>query len=156
RRPTAADAPLVAGVQQPLALLFRCPRDRGGAGAPGRVQAGLLRRIAMTQSAPVPVPPTPFSSDQVGDALRQFAELRMESAEATVDNFVRVRVGGALNVLSVEILDTGIEALVRQRLETAITGAVNTAMQRMAVQAGQALRAFGRQRTREVRPGERR
>ena len=110
----------------------------------------------MTQSAPVPVPPTPFSSDQVGEALRQFAELRMESAEATVDNFVRVRVGGALNVLSVEILDTGIEALVRQRLETAITGAVNTAMQRMAVQAGQALRTFGRQRTRDVRPGERR
>jgi hypothetical protein len=40
-----------------------------------------------------------------------------------------------MNVVSVELLIPGLEATTKQRLETAIVGAVNTAMQR-AVLAG--------------------
>jgi len=51
-----------------------------------------------------------------------------------------------MNVQSVEILDANLDVASKTRLETAIVGAVNIAMRRAIVAAGQALRDYARQR----------
>jgi DNA-binding protein YbaB len=59
--------------------------------------------------------------------------------EASADDLARVRVGSAMNVVSVELLDRDLDSAAKQRLETVIIGAINTAMQRAVLGAGQAL-----------------
>ena len=71
--------------------------------------------------------------------LRRFAEQANSSFAATADDLVTVRVGGGLNVTAVDILERSLNADLKQRLETAIMGAVNIAMQRAALAAGQAI-----------------
>ncbi len=44
-----------------------------------------------------------------------------------------------MNVIAVELLDPSLDRAVKQRLETAVVGALNTALQRAALAAGQAL-----------------
>jgi DNA-binding protein YbaB len=59
--------------------------------------------------------------------------------EASADDLARVSVGSAMNVVSVELLDRDLDSAAKQRLETVIIGAINTAMQRAVLGAGQAL-----------------
>jgi hypothetical protein len=95
------------------------------------------------------LPNTP-DPEEVGRVLQQFIDTRNPVAQAIVDDLVRVRVGPAFNVKTVEILDSTIEEGLRQRLETAIVGAVNTALRRSTVAAGDALRQFSQQQDRTV------
>jgi DNA-binding protein YbaB len=85
---------------------------------------------------PPPPPRLPFDAGDVSQALERLLE---GSIEASVDNLVRVRVGRAMNVIAVELLDPSLDRAVKQRLETAVVGALNTALQRAALAAGQAL-----------------
>ncbi|MFF1657756.1 hypothetical protein [Streptomyces sp. NPDC058255] len=91
-----------------------------------------------------PNQPTSPDSAEVSDLLQRFIELGSHPVEATVDDLVRVRIGAAMNVLTVELLDPTLAPEKRQRLETAIAGAVNTALQRTVLAAGQAVSSFGR------------
>ena len=90
-----------------------------------------------------------LTPDGVSDFLRQFVDAEGGKSEAMVDNLVRVRVGPAMNLESVEILGSTLDPEAKRRLETAIVGAVNTAMQRATVSASVALRDYARQRTAE-------
>jgi hypothetical protein len=47
-----------------------------------------------------------------------------------------------MNVLAVEILDPALDPAMKERLETAIVGVVNTALRRVALAAGRELRDF--------------
>jgi len=85
---------------------------------------------------PPPPPRLPFDAGDVSQALERLLE---GSIEASADNLVRVRVGRAMNVIAVELLDPSLDRSVKQRLETAVVGALNTALQRAALAAGQAL-----------------
>ena len=80
-----------------------------------------------------------LDSDEVLNLLRSFADQAKTPYEATVDDLVTVRVEGSLNVTQVQIHDRTLNAGLKERLETAITGAVNTALQRAALAAGQAV-----------------
>jgi DNA-binding protein YbaB len=99
----------------------------------------------MTNEPPAPPPPS-LDADDVTDLLQRFVELGNRSSEAIVDDLVRVRVGAAMNVLAVEILDPVLDPAMKRRLETAVVGAVNTALQRSALAAGQALGEFERRK----------
>lgn len=81
-------------------------------------------------------PSSAFSADAVAKLLQSFAEESNRSFEASVDDLVRVRVGTTLKVLSVELLDESIDVTVKERLELAIAGAINLALQKSAVAAG--------------------
>jgi DNA-binding protein YbaB len=87
--------------------------------------------------------------DDISEFLQRFIDVGTRTAEAMVDNLIRVRVGPAMNLQSVEILDSTLDPGMKQRLETAIVGAVNTAMQRATVTAGQALRDYARRQNAE-------
>jgi hypothetical protein len=76
---------------------------------------------------------------QVSALLRRFVDAGSRSFEATVDDLARVRVGSDMKVLAVEFLDPAIDPALRQRPEAAAAGAINTALQRAALAAGQAL-----------------
>jgi DNA-binding protein YbaB len=93
---------------------------------------------------PPPPPPSepPLDAAQVGDVLKRFVDLDSRAYEAKVDDLVRVRVSGSMSVLAVELLDPALEAGMKQRLETALVGAINTAQQRAALAASQALNGF--------------
>jgi hypothetical protein len=97
---------------------------------------------------PVDPPPPPRLSLDVEDVSRALERLVegsiAGSIEATVDNLVRVRVGRAMNVIAVEFLDPALDSAMKQRLETAVVGAINTALQRAALAAGEALAELGR------------
>jgi DNA-binding protein YbaB len=80
----------------------------------------------------------PVGVGEVSERLQRFVEAA-GSFEASADDLVRVRVGSAMNVVSVELLDPDLDSAAKQRLETAIVGAINTAMQRAVLGAGQAL-----------------
>jgi hypothetical protein len=96
------------------------------------------------------IPEMPFDADQVSQVLREFVDASNVGAEASVDETVRVRVGAAMNLLSVEILESTLDQALKQRLETAIVGAVNIAMQKAVIAAGSALRARTPRRTEEA------
>jgi len=96
----------------------------------------------MAIQPPAPPREPSLNTDEVSQLLGRFAEATDRAVEAMVDDLVRVRVGPAMNVLSVEILDPALDRATRERLETAIAGAVNIALQRVALAAGQALRGF--------------
>jgi len=95
---------------------------------------------------PVPPQEPPFDPDEVGGVMQRFVELDSRGFEAKVDDLVRVRVSGSMSVLAVELLDRDLEPKMKQRLETAIASAVNTAQRRAALAAGQALGEFARQK----------
>ena|SRR5947207_6381161 len=99
----------------------------------------------MATQAPVPPSGPLFNADEVSQLLQRFVDVGNRPVEATVDDLVRVRVGAAFNVLAVEILDPVLNPEMKRRLETAVVGAVNTALQRAALAAGQALRDFTEQ-----------
>ena len=80
----------------------------------------------------------PVDIGEVSERLQRFVDAA-GNFEASADDLVKVRVGSAMNVVSVELLDPALEAEIKQRLETAIVGAVNTAMQRSVLAAGDAL-----------------
>jgi DNA-binding protein YbaB len=76
--------------------------------------------------------------DDVSTRLQQFVDNR-QIFEAMTDNLVRVRVGPSMNVLAVEILDSTLAGDRRSALEVACASAVNAALQKAAIAAGQAL-----------------
>jgi hypothetical protein len=90
--------------------------------------------------------PDVSDSEEVGRFLQQFVDTRTHAEQAIVDDLVRVRVGPAMMIQSAEILEPGLDDDLKRRLETAIVGAVNTAMRRASLAAGQALRDYLRQR----------
>ena len=91
-------------------------------------------------SVSLPPPPEPLlEADEVAELLKSFASQANTSYEATVDDLVTVRVGSSLIVQAVEILDRTLNPALKQHLETAIVGAMNTALQRAALAAGQAI-----------------
>jgi DNA-binding protein YbaB len=98
--------------------------------------------LEITDPIEQPSPPRepPLNADEVSQLLRRFVDASDRSAEATVDDLVRARVGAAMNVLAVEILDPALDPAMKERLETAIVGAVNTALRRIALAAGRELR----------------
>ena len=100
----------------------------------------------MTSDAFPPPPEMRVEPDEIAKLLGRFAEQGTQFFEATVDDLVSVRVDGSLNVKAVEILDRTINPALKQRLETAIAGAVNTALQRAALAAGQAIGDLDRQK----------
>lgn len=81
----------------------------------------------------------PFGADDVSERLQRFVDTAGAHFEASADDLVRVRVNSAFQVVAIELLDLPIEAGLKQRLETAITGALNTALQRAALAAVDAL-----------------
>jgi DNA-binding protein YbaB len=83
--------------------------------------------------------------DKVSERLRRFVHSASRNYEASADDLVRVRVGRTLNVISVELLDPKFEGHAKQQLETAIASAVNAALQRAALAAGDALADIGTQ-----------
>ena len=90
--------------------------------------------------------PTTLDSNAVTTLLRQFVDTRQDAEQATVDDLVRVRVGPALHLENVEILEPGIDDALKRRLETAIVGAVNTALRRATLGAAAAVHDDARQR----------
>jgi hypothetical protein len=72
----------------------------------------------------------------VAQALQRFIEVTDRIEQATVDDIVRVRVGPAMIVRSVEILDRTLDSHIRQRLETAILGAVRAVSERIESREG--------------------
>jgi type II secretory pathway predicted ATPase ExeA len=99
----------------------------------------------MTSQAGKFIPDAP-DSGEIGQFLQRFVDTGSPIEQAIVDDLVRVRVGPGMNVQSVEILDASLDVALKTRLETAIVGAVNIAMRRAIVAAGQALRDYARQR----------
>jgi len=92
---------------------------------------------------PPPPPRLPFDVGDISRALERLVEGQAKGAiEASIDGLVSVRVSRAMNVLAVELLDPALDRAHKQRLETAIVGAVNTALQRAALAAGEALAEF--------------
>ncbi len=100
----------------------------------------------MTNQPPIPPQPPSMDVNEVSELLRRFVSEGNRSFEAAVDGLVRVRVGASMTVLAVEFLDPALDPAMKQRLETAVTGAVNTALQRAALGAGQALSEFDQQK----------
>lgn len=107
----------------------------------------------MTIEPPPPPREPPVEAAEVSEVLQRFLDLGSRSFEATVDDLVRVRVGSSMNVLAVEFLDPALNPAMKQRLETSVVGAVNTALQRAALAAGQALSEFEQQKTRKMGSG---
>ena len=100
----------------------------------------------MAIEPPVPPPEPPMEAAEISQLLQRFVDVGSRSFEATVDDLVRVRVGASMNVLAVDFLDPALSPAMKQRLETAVVGAVNTALQRAALAAGQALSDFEQQK----------
>jgi DNA-binding protein YbaB len=75
--------------------------------------------------------------------------MRETPAVATVDELVRVKVGKDLTVRSVEILDPRLDHAFRDRLQTAIAGAVNTALQRAVREVAQTIHDISEQKRAE-------
>ena len=90
----------------------------------------------MPKDRPASLMPDASHAELVAAILKGFAEESSRSFEASVDEVVRVRVGTSMNLLSVELLDHTLDPRARERLETAITSAVNLAMHRAASAAG--------------------
>jgi DNA-binding protein YbaB len=84
-------------------------------------------------------PAPPPEIENVSAILNAFS--KGTPVDVTVDDLVRVRVSATLTVLSVEILASTLDPAMKQNIETAFVGAMNTALQRTALLAGQALTA---------------
>ena len=92
--------------------------------------------------------PTPspfaFDNDEVTALLQRLAEAPGKTYEATADALVRAQVDGALRLLSIEILDPKVDRRICSALETAAVAAVNLALQKAALAAGDAVAALDR------------
>jgi DNA-binding protein YbaB len=88
--------------------------------------------------------PSPFAFDrgEISAMLQRLAEAPGKTYEGVADNLVRVRVDGAMRVLSIEILDPGVDRRICSALETAAVAAVNLALQKAALAAGDAVAAL--------------
>jgi DNA-binding protein YbaB len=88
--------------------------------------------------------PFAFDSNEISAILQRLAEAPGKTYEGVADNLVRVRVDGAMRVLSIEVLDPKVDRRICSALETAAVAAVNLALQKAALAAGDAVAALDR------------
>jgi DNA-binding protein YbaB len=94
--------------------------------------------------------------NEVSETLRKFVEASTDSFSSEVDQVVRVEVGRSMNVLAVEFTHPGLDRDVKQRLEAATVAAVNSALQKAALAAGNAMAELEKKiRTRSEAKGRR-
>jgi hypothetical protein len=100
-------------------------------------------------------PALPFVLDisDVSRTLQRFLEGAPGSIDATVDNVVRVRVDPSMRVLSINFLETKADPGVLRELERATVAAVNLALQKAALAAGEALAELNEKVTLRPPPG---
>ncbi len=89
-------------------------------------------------------PSRPFApnEDEVAAILRRLAEAPSRTYEATADGVVRVRVDGAMRVVDIEVLDAKADPHAKAALEAAAAAAVNLALQKAALAAGDVVAAL--------------
>ena len=85
------------------------------------------------------MPPPVLQMDTVSETLRRFAEGSRRTFEATADDLVSVRVGTSMNVVAIEFLDARLDEHMKEPLQAATVAAVNAALAKAALAAGQAL-----------------
>lgn len=99
-------------------------------------------------TTPNPPSPTPLQIGDVTDTLQRFLESPSVLFEATADAKVRAQVNASMQLLSVEFLDSrldkGLDPACRRELELATVAAVNSALQKAALAAGDALNELAR------------
>jgi DNA-binding protein YbaB len=91
-----------------------------------------------------PPPPTPLQIGDVSDTLQRFLESPSAAFEASADAKVRVRVNASMQLLAVEFLDSSVDGGCKRELELATVAAVNSALQKAALAAGDALNELAR------------
>lgn len=99
----------------------------------------------MSEDRPVVQTPSAYNTDEVARLLQRFAEDSTRCFEASVDDLVRVRVGSTMNITNVDLLDKSLDPALRERLELALVSAVNLALQKSALAAGNLFGDFERQ-----------
>jgi DNA-binding protein YbaB len=87
----------------------------------------------------------------VSETLQKFVEGNGTIIEASVDDLVRVRMSSSMAVVSVELCHPDLSPHVKGALEAALVGAINTALQRAALAAGNALAEL-EQRINQAKP----
>lgn len=80
-----------------------------------------------------------FDVGTISNTLQGFIDGSTKPFETSVDKLVRVRVGGSLNVVSIEFLHPKMDAALKRELETATVAAINLALQKATLAAGDAL-----------------
>ena len=99
-------------------------------------------------------PPFSLEVDEVSETLRRHVEGSNTFFDATADNIVRVRVNSSMSVVEVEVLAPNIDARTREELQIATRGAVNAALQKAALAAGQAFAELAQKVRLRGRDGE--
>lgn len=91
------------------------------------------------KSDPNAAPRLSIEIGEVSETLRRYVERASTLHEATMDNLVRVQVGNSMNVVAIEFLNPKLDRETKQALEVATLGAVNAALRKAALAAGQAM-----------------
>lgn len=101
-----------------------------------------------------PPPPAPLQIEDVSETLQRFLESPSATFEASADAKVRVRVNASMQLLSVEFIDSRLDEGCRRELELATVTAVNAALQKAALAAGDALNELSRRFDAPSRPDD--
>jgi DNA-binding protein YbaB len=95
-------------------------------------------------------PSVELETGDIARILQNFTEEARHTVEASADGLVQVRMGPTFTIQSIEILDPGLDRDQKQRLEGATLAAVNAAIRKIALSAGQALVDFQASKTEPI------
>jgi len=100
-----------------------------------------------------PSPSIELEAGDIDQLLQSFTNEAKHAVEASADGLVTVRMGPTFTALSIELHDTSLNTDQKQRLEAATLAAVNAAIRKVSLSAGQVLIDF-RARKQADRPKE--